>query len=115
MLIFKKHLFKATLLLILLAAAFLGVYSVWHYDGTASTDQSTIRHADSIPSDQNRPADMQKQAPRGQGIDQQAGRVGPNVAAPSPNTNSNAASSSNRAPQLLIYAVIFLILFMVAY
>lgn len=108
----KKHLLRASLLLIILLAGFLCAYTSWKPHGNTTPvtlNQNQARSQNSIPGERSRPADRPGQMPGGQ-------FTGPNPsqhAAPSregmPGGTVNAGT--NYASQLIAYSIIFLGLF----
>jgi Gpi18-like mannosyltransferase len=116
--IFKKHLFKIGCLFLLLSTGFLCVYSVWNYNGNTSPTQTRIEHVNTIPSEQNRPAVTPNQTPKGQ-FPNQNGKQ--HMAPPNGVTGGawkgspSADASTDYSSSLIVYAVIYLGLFVAAY
>lgn len=113
MALFKKHILRISLLLILLAAGCLCVYTIWNYNGDSAPTQSRIGPGNSLPGERSRLPEMANQIPRGQFPDPNSTQ---RMATPSGRMWGGITSAGTKyAPQLITYSVIFLVLFIAAY
>jgi len=113
MVLFKKHILKISLLLILLLAVFLCFYTIWNYHGNSATTQSRIEPDNSLPSERNRSSDIQNQTPRGQFPEPNATQ---RMVPPNGRMWGGITNADNKyAPQLITYSVIFLSLSIATY
>ncbi len=113
MVAFKKHILKISLLLILLSAVFLCVYTIWNYHSNTAPTQSRTRPHNSLSSERNRLPDIPNQTPRGQFTKLNSTQ---HMAPPNGRMWGGIASAGTKyAPQLISYSIIFLFAFIAAY
>lgn len=119
MVAFKKHIFKISLLLILFSAAFLCIYSLWNYNKNNSDNgnnlpaQSRTEPRNLFQGEKNQPSSAPDQIQR-----KQSSNAGPNRNLRAPNNRNWTGISKSEityAPQLIIYSVLFLVIFIVFY
>jgi len=121
----KRHILKISLLLIFLSTGLLCFYAVRNYSSNAALPQSRMETRNFLPGERNstetrnttpgernRPPDAANQLPGGQPDPNSTGRTAP----PGGRMGGGVTSAGIRySPQIAIYSVIFLVLFIAAY
>lgn len=109
----KKHIFRMSLLLVLLLSVILCIYTIWHYNGNSAPTPSRIRSNNSLSSERDQFSDIQNQIPKGQFPDPDSTQ---RMVPPSGRMWGGITSAGTKyAPQLITYSIIFLFLFIAAY
>ena len=114
--ILKKHLLRASLLLIVVAAGFLCAYAVWKVPGSTAPVQSQgsqVRPQNSFPGASSRLADRPGQMPGGQLASPGPARQPMPFRAGMP--GGAASTGAGYASQLIAYALLFAILFVAVF
>ncbi|GEA17100.1 glycosyltransferase family 39 protein [Moorella sp. E306M] len=105
--VFKKDIFRISLVLILLLAGFLCIYAIGNYNGNNAPARSRIGPRDTILAGSNRLADAPAQLPGKQPSPPSPGlRLAPHSGS---RVDAGTNGGARYAPQLAAYAIIFFI------
>lgn len=108
MVIFKKHIFKASLIFILLISVSLCIYTVSNYSGNTTSIQNAGKFHNTFPGEKNKLSGNQNQIPRGQKPD---GKLTQPMAPSNEHMMGRSTSTSiNYNAQFITYSILFLVL-----
>ena len=110
----KTNILRISLVLLLAAAGILCVYAVSNYQSDAALAPNMAAPRNSQPVERNRQPEMTNKTPQGQSPERNAGQR-PFGTSGGRMGEGNTGGGSDYAPQLITYAILFLVLFTAAY